>query len=88
MAIPDDLKVLAAHLTGEYTNRSQALDDPVWYVHLKVWWRSVPLFVEDSIVLFAEQANVLNLSSPYRQRLIRLCGREGRLVGQFYQFAD
>ena len=88
MTIPNDLSVLASHLAGEYTNRSQALDDPVWYVHLKAWWRPVPLFVEDSIVLFAEQANVLNLDRPYRQRLMRLCVREGQLVGQFYQFAE
>ena len=88
MAIPDDLRVLATLFAGEYTNRSQALDDPVWYVHLKAWWRSVPLFVEDSVVLFAEQANVLNLDRPYRQRLMRLCVREDKLVSQFYQFAD
>ena len=88
MAISDDLRVLATLFAGEYTNRSQALDDSVWYVHLKAWWRSVPLFVEDSVVLFAEQANVLNLDRPYRQRLMRLCVREDQFVGQFYQFAD
>ena len=37
-----------------------------------MWQRPVPLFREDSLTLFAEQANVINLDQPYRQRLIRL----------------
>jgi hypothetical protein len=46
----------------------------VWYVHLRLWQRPVPapLFPEDSIALFAEQANALNLDQPYRQRILRL----------------
>jgi len=60
---------LAQYLTGEFDNREQAIAEPVWYAHLKLWHCPVPLFTKDSITLFAEQANVLTLDQPYRQRL-------------------
>ncbi|MBR8837792.1 MAG: chromophore lyase CpcT/CpeT [Stigonema ocellatum SAG 48.90 = DSM 106950] len=66
------IEFLADYLTGEFDNREQALAEPVWYVHLRLWQRRVPLFCEDSITLFAEQANITNLEQPYRQRIMRL----------------
>jgi CpeT/CpcT family (DUF1001) len=63
---------LAAGLAGEFDNREQAIADPVWFVHLRLWHRPVNLFAEDSLTLFAEQANILQLDRPYRQRLLRL----------------
>ena len=59
-------------MAGEFDNREQALAEPAWYVHLRMWQRPVNLFPEDSITLFAEQANIINLDSPYRQRILRL----------------
>lgn len=60
------ITALANYLTGEFDNKSQALEQPVWYVHLKLWIRPVPIFTEDSITLFAEQANIIKLDQPYR----------------------
>lgn len=67
-----ELIALARYLTGEFDNQEQAFAEPAWYVHLRLWQRLVPLFSEDSITLFAEQASVINLDRPYRQRLMRL----------------
>ncbi|MDF5722087.1 MAG: chromophore lyase CpcT/CpeT [Rhizonema sp. PD37] len=72
MNLSPQLLTLANYLAGEFDNREQALEEPVWYVHLRLWHRPVALFSEDSITLFAEQANILNLDRPYRQRIIRL----------------
>ncbi len=72
MNFSPQLLTLANYLAGEFDNREQALEEPVWYVHLRLWHRPVALFCEDSITLFAEQANILNLDRPYRQRIIRL----------------
>lgn len=69
---PAQLLTLANYLAGEFDNREQALADPTWYVHLRLWQRPVPLFQEDSFSIFAEQANIVNLDRPYRQRIIRL----------------
>lgn len=72
MNFSQQLLTLANYLAGEFDNREQALEEPVWYVHLRLWHRRIELFCEDSITLFAEQANILNLDRPYRQRIIRL----------------
>ncbi len=93
MPYSPDLQTLAAYLTGTFDNRSQAMDDPVWYVGLQVWHRTTDLFADDSITIFAEQANRLKLEQPYRQRLIRLQdGANGLaangLTAQFYGFKD
>lgn len=70
--ISPDLKTLADYMSGEFDNQKQAAADPAWYVHLKLWQVIVPLFTEDSITIFAEQANIVSLNKPYRPRLIRL----------------
>ena len=67
-----ELITLARYMAGEFDNRQQAIADPVWYVHLRLWLRPVPLFTEDSLTLFAEQANIVNLDQPYRPRILRL----------------
>lgn len=66
------LATLAEYMAGEFDNREQALADPAWYVHLRLWQVPVSLFTSDSITLFAEQANILKLDQPYRPRLMRL----------------
>ncbi len=80
------LKTLGQYLAGEYDNRDQAIAEPIWYVHLKFWLRPVPLFANDSITLFAEQANILKVDQPYRQRLMRLRETQGQITAQFYSF--
>jgi CpeT/CpcT family (DUF1001) len=72
MHFSPQLLALADYLSGEFDNRKQALDSPAWFVHLHLWQVPIPVFAEDSIALFAEQANVLNLEKPYRQRILRL----------------
>jgi hypothetical protein len=86
------LLTLAHYMTGEFDNREQAMAEPSWYVHLRLWQRPVPLFMEDSLTLFAEQANILQLEQPYRQRLLRLSQvtnePESPLQVQYYSFKD
>ncbi|WP_017653916.1 chromophore lyase CpcT/CpeT [Fortiea contorta] len=72
MTLFPNLVTLGEYLAGEFDNQAQAIADPAWYVHLRLWQRPVQLFAEDSVTLFAEQANVINLDNPYRQRIIRL----------------
>lgn len=70
--ISQELQTLAQYITGEFDNREQAAAEPAWYVHLRLWQVPIPLFTENSITLFAEQANIVSLERPYRPRLIRL----------------
>jgi hypothetical protein len=70
------LQALGKYLAGEFDNQSQALEQPAWFVHLRLWMRPVPIFTEDSITLYAEQASVVNINQPYRPRILRLRDRE------------
>ncbi len=67
-----ELITLATYLTGEFTNQEQALAEPAWYVHLHLWHRPIVGLFSEGITFFAEQANVLKLDQPYRQRLLQL----------------
>jgi hypothetical protein len=82
------LRSLAQALIGEFSNEAQAIASPAWFVNLRLWQRPTPLFTEDSITLFLEQANHLMRDQPYRQRLLRLSEEQGQLFGQYYQFKD
>lgn len=89
MSLSPDLLTLARHLAGIFENREQAAADPAWYVHLRLWQCPVHLFADDSVALFAEQANSLNLDKPYRQRILRLqrsSNPSSTFQGQYYQF--
>ena len=66
------LITLAQWLAGEFENRSQALEQPAWFVHLHLWHRPLPQRIQGKLALFAEQANVLYLEQTYRQRVILL----------------
>lgn len=86
----DLLFTLGSYLAGEFENGQQALAEPTWYVHLRLWQRPVPLFEEDSLTFFAEQASIVNLSQPYRPRLLRLRRSPvpGQLEVQYYMFRN
>lgn len=74
MNISQELITRAYYLAGEFENRQQAISSPVWYVSLHLWHRPVPLalFSEPGLVLFAEQANILEIERPYRQQIMLL----------------
>lgn len=91
MYISPTLQTLAQYMAGEFDNHDQAIAEPLWYVHLKLWQRPAPFFIEDSLTLFAEQANALHLDRPYRQRLMRLrqtSDPQRPLTVQYYAFKN
>lgn len=87
MTFTPQLTALANYLAGEFDNKQQAMEQPAWYVHLRLWIRPVPIFAEDSLTLFAEQANAIKLNQPYRPRILRLRQRETIEI-EFYMFED
>ncbi len=84
------LSTLGRYLAGEFDNRQQALANPAWFVHLRLWKRPVSLFTEDSLTLFAEQVNLLNPDKPYRPRILRLRQNDNpaTLEVQYYMLKD
>jgi hypothetical protein len=87
MTFSPQLTTLATYLAGEFSNQQQASELPAWYVNLRLWIRPAAIFTTDSITLFAEQANILNLDQPYRPRILRLRQKETIEI-EFYMFQD
>ncbi len=85
-----ELSTLGSYLAGEFDNGQQALANPAWIVHLRLWKRPVPLFTENSISFFAEQANMLNPEQPYRPRILRLSQGDNlsHIEVQYYMLRD
>ncbi len=77
---------LAQWLAGEFINKAQALEQPSWFVHLRLWHRPLPQRLQGNLAIFAEQANVLKLEQAYRQRVLMLQDTEAGLQGQYFAF--
>jgi hypothetical protein len=86
MSFSPDLITLGKYLAGEFDNKEQAMSEPIWFVHLRLWQRPIDLFSDNSITLFAEQANIVNLDRPYRQRILRLMPNPDLGTGLYVQY--
>lgn len=87
MSLSPELQALGKYLAGEFDNGQQALEQPAWYVHLRLWIQPVPIFTEDSLTLYAEQASVVNIDRPYRPRILRLRTKDTLQI-EYYMFED
>jgi CpeT/CpcT family (DUF1001) len=88
MNISSQLLQLASLMSGEFSNREQSLDQPVWFVNLVWWQRPIPFKVLGSIAIFAEQANALILDRPYRQRILQFVENDGKIQVKYWGFKD
>ncbi|NJR41071.1 MAG: hypothetical protein HC781_22315 [Leptolyngbyaceae cyanobacterium CSU_1_4] len=73
-------------MAGEFDNQPQARDQPAWFVHLRLWYRPLPMRIEGNLAFFAEQANALTPDRPYRQRIAVLTEASGTLQVQYLAF--
>ena len=78
------LDQLGKCLAGVFQNRQQALADPAWFVHLRLWIYPIALFAEDSHTFFLEQASAAFAQPPYRQRLLRIRWLADNLTAEYY----
>jgi len=87
-SISKELSTLALWMAGEFSNREQSLDQPIWFVNLVWWQRPIPFNVLGSIAIFAEQANALILDRPYRQRILQFVENDGKIQVKYWGFKD
>jgi hypothetical protein len=82
------LATLTQWLTGEFDNQSQALEQSIWFVHLRLWHRPFPIAIDGHPAIFAEQANALYLNNPYRQRvfLLKPAEQSDQFQAQYFGF--
>jgi len=84
------LTTLTQWLIGEFENATQAQAQPTWFVHIHLWHRLLPVKIDGQLAIFAEQAPMIKLDQPYRQRLLVLksSADRDRLIGQYYGFKE
>jgi len=88
MSVSSQLLTLTSWMSGEFSNREQSLDQPVWFVNLVWWQRPIPFDVLGSIAIFAEQANALILDRPYRQRILQFIETDRKIQVKYWGFKD
>ncbi len=74
---------LVGQLAGEFSNQTQALDQPVWFVNLRLWQRPLAQRPNGKLALFAEQANSLYPEQAYRQRVITFETVSDRILARY-----
>jgi CpeT/CpcT family (DUF1001) len=83
-AIHSALLSLVGQLAGEFSNQVQAVDQPVWFVNLRLWQRPLAQRVSGKLALFAEQANALYPEQAYRQRVMMFEAFDDRILVQYF----
>lgn len=63
---------LALWLPGTFENREQALEDPTWYVGVRLWHRSIGVFGPGHLGIYAEQASAPTFAKIYRPRVFQI----------------
>ncbi|MCY7331954.1 MAG: chromophore lyase CpcT/CpeT, partial [Pseudanabaena sp. CAN_BIN31] len=80
----NQLLTLTSWMAGEFSNREQALDQPIWFVNLVWWQRPIPHEIFGGVTLFAEQANILKSDRPYRQRILQFIETDGKIQVKYW----
>ncbi|MGJ3251236.1 MAG: chromophore lyase CpcT/CpeT [Elainellaceae cyanobacterium] len=90
MSNSQSLLTLAKQLAGEFANKAQSLEQPSWFVNLRLWHRPLPIRIHGHIAIFAEQANAMQPEQAYRQRVFTLQENPaiGQLQAQYFALKD
>lgn len=90
MTPTEQLTTLATWLLGEFENATQAKAQPTWFVHTHLWHRLLPVKIDGQLAIFAEQAPIIKLDQPYRQRIfvVKPSDTKDQSIGQYYGFKE
>jgi CpeT protein len=76
--ISDDLSTIRDWLAGTYSNRQQAMAEPVWFIPVTLWYIPVEGLFSEGVGFFTEQVNE-HTPQPYRTRVLQLLENPLRL---------
>ncbi|TVR08845.1 MAG: hypothetical protein EA395_10765 [Phormidium sp. GEM2.Bin31] len=85
MSSTSSLKPFAQALAGVFDNQQQAQDNPTWFVPTRVWQYPLSQQIDGHYAIFVEQAPLLKLEQPYRQRLMLLSHPDGMPLQVVYR---
>ena len=67
-----DLDLVRDWLAGTYSNRQQAMDQPVWFIPVTLWYIPLPQLFDQGCGFFTEQINQHFPDKFYRSRVLQL----------------
>lgn len=70
---------VARWLAGTFSNREQALDQPVWFIPVTLWYVPLPHLFAEGLGFFTEQVNQHRPQEFYRSRVLQLLDQPLRL---------
>jgi hypothetical protein len=79
---------LARWMAADFSNQTQAWENPPFFAHIRVAMRPLSIELLDGISLFLEQAYDLDLSQPYRMRVLKLVTRDHLVEIENYLVTD
>lgn len=86
--VSTELQTIREWLAGVYSNRQQAMDQPVWFIPVRLWYIPVQGLFSEGMGFFTEQVNEHTPDQPYRSRVLHLTDHEGPLRFENYRFRD
>ncbi|HEY9646800.1 MAG TPA: chromophore lyase CpcT/CpeT [Chroococcidiopsis sp.] len=88
MSHSTDITTLARWMAADFSNRDQAYENPPFFAHIRVCMRPLPVSLLDGVSLLVEQAYDLDLSAPYRVRVLKLITVGDRIGIENYTLKD
>ncbi|GAB4213887.1 MAG: chromophore lyase CpcT/CpeT [Synechococcales cyanobacterium] len=71
LSMSSPLHRLASYLAGDFSNRTQAWENPPFFAQIQVCYRPLPEAVLDGFGFYVEQAYMNHLEEPYRQAVVQ-----------------
>ncbi|MGB3296167.1 MAG: chromophore lyase CpcT/CpeT, partial [Phormidesmis sp.] len=83
----DDVK-LTRWMAADFSNQSQAIENPPFFAHIQVCMRPLPEGFQSGISLYLEQAYYYQLNRPYRVRVLHFIQCENDVLLENYRVKD
>ncbi|UFP96901.1 chromophore lyase CpcT/CpeT [Gloeobacter morelensis MG652769] len=74
-----DFQRVRTWLAGNYSNRTQAMAEPVWFIPVTLWYVEVAGLFGEGAGFFTEQVSEHTPNQPYRSRVLQLLDNPLRL---------
>ncbi|MBE9178998.1 chromophore lyase CpcT/CpeT [Oculatella sp. LEGE 06141] len=84
MTHSQDVATLARWMAADFSNQSQAFENPPFFAHIRVCMRPLPLDLLSGISLYVEQAYDYMLNDPYRVRVLKLIPEANHIAIENY----
>jgi hypothetical protein len=83
-----DIPTLIRWMAGDFSNQAQAYENPPFFAHIRVCMRPLPPSLTGSPSLYLEQAYDLDLSQPYRVRILKFIEMADHITIENHEIID